>query len=85
MYAARPWTVRQYAGFSTAEESNAFYRRNLAAGEPSSDLLMRYLPLAPYTPCGARSGCAVTFGMHFGMQFRLCDVCVTTHERTALS
>lgn len=32
MYAARPWTVRQYAGFSTAEESNAFYRRGLAAG-----------------------------------------------------
>jgi len=33
MYAHRPWTVRQYAGFSTAEESNAFYRRNLAAGQ----------------------------------------------------
>ena len=33
MYAMRPWTVRQYAGFSTAEESNAFYRRNLAAGQ----------------------------------------------------
>ncbi|MFC4455586.1 methylmalonyl-CoA mutase [Deinococcus sonorensis] len=33
MYAARPWTVRQYAGFSTAEESNRFYRRNLAAGQ----------------------------------------------------
>ena len=33
MYLARPWTVRQYAGFSTAEESNAFYRRNLAAGQ----------------------------------------------------
>ncbi|MCE1226362.1 MAG: methylmalonyl-CoA mutase [Geobacteraceae bacterium] len=33
MYAGRPWTVRQYAGFSTAEESNAFYRRNLAAGQ----------------------------------------------------
>ena len=33
MYAARPWTVRQYAGFSTATESNAFYRRNLAAGQ----------------------------------------------------
>ena len=32
MYTGRPWTVRQYAGFSTAEESNAFYRRNLAAG-----------------------------------------------------
>ena len=32
MYAGRPWTIRQYAGFSTAEESNAFYRRNLAAG-----------------------------------------------------
>jgi methylmalonyl-CoA mutase len=33
MYVLRPWTVRQYAGFSTAEESNAFYRRNLAAGQ----------------------------------------------------
>lgn len=32
MYVSRPWTVRRYAGFSTAEESNAFYRRNLAAG-----------------------------------------------------
>src|SRR5687768_14148656 len=33
MYAGRPWTIRQYAGFSTAEESNAFYRRNLQAGQ----------------------------------------------------
>jgi methylmalonyl-CoA mutase len=33
MYAAHPWTIRQYAGFSTAEDSNAFYRRNLAAGQ----------------------------------------------------
>ena len=33
MYASRPWTIRQYAGFSTAEESNTFYRRNLAAGQ----------------------------------------------------
>ena len=33
MYAGRPWTLRQYAGYSTAEESNAFYRRNLAAGQ----------------------------------------------------
>jgi methylmalonyl-CoA mutase len=33
MYAGRPWTVRQYAGYSTAEESNSFYRRNLAAGQ----------------------------------------------------
>jgi methylmalonyl-CoA mutase len=33
MYVAKPWTVRQYAGFSTAEESNAFYKRNLAAGQ----------------------------------------------------
>ena len=32
MYTGRPWTIRQYAGFSTAEDSNAFYRRNLAAG-----------------------------------------------------
>ena len=33
MYAVRPWTIRQYAGFSTAQESNAFYRKNLAAGQ----------------------------------------------------
>src|SRR5579871_3135476 len=33
MYGMQPWTIRQYAGFSTAEESNAFYRRNLAAGQ----------------------------------------------------
>ena len=33
MYVRRPWTIRQYAGFSTAEESNAFYRRNLKAGQ----------------------------------------------------
>ena len=33
MYVTKPWTIRQYAGFSTAQESNAFYRRNLAAGQ----------------------------------------------------
>ena len=33
MYSAKPWTIRQYAGFSSAEESNAFYRRNVAAGQ----------------------------------------------------
>ena len=33
MYVQNPWTIRQYAGFSTAEESNAFYRRNLAGGQ----------------------------------------------------
>ena len=33
MYAVKPWTIRQYAGFSTAEESNAFYKKNLAAGQ----------------------------------------------------
>lgn len=33
MYTAQPWTIRQYAGFSTTKESNAFYRRNLAAGQ----------------------------------------------------
>ena len=33
MYAGRPWTIRQYAGFSTAKDSNAFYRRNLAGGQ----------------------------------------------------
>lgn len=40
MYVARPWTIRQYAGFSTAEESNAFYRRNLAMGQKVYLLLL---------------------------------------------
>nr|VFJ99310.1 MAG: Methylmalonyl-CoA mutase [Candidatus Kentron sp. LFY] len=41
MYVTRPWTVRQYAGFSTAEESNAFYRRNLAAGQMGLSIAFR--------------------------------------------
>ena len=39
MYAGRPWTIRQYAGFSTAEESNAFYRKGLAAGQQGVSVL----------------------------------------------
>src|SRR3974390_2637667 len=38
MYVTQPWTIRQYAGFSTAEDSNAFYRRNLAAGQKGPSL-----------------------------------------------
>ncbi|MEM7637365.1 MAG: methylmalonyl-CoA mutase family protein, partial [Pseudomonadota bacterium] len=38
MYATQPWTIRQYAGFSTAEDSNAFYRRNLAAGQKGQSI-----------------------------------------------
>ena len=45
MYAAQPWTIRQYAGFSTAEDSNAFYRRNLAGGTEGS--LDRLRPCDP--------------------------------------
>ena len=41
MYAGRPWTIRQYAGFSTAEESNAFYRRGLAAGQQGVSVAFR--------------------------------------------
>ena len=48
MYVMRPWTVRQYAGFSTAEESNAFYRRNLAAG-------LAILATAMTSPTGAQA------------------------------
>src|ERR1043166_9388050 len=45
MYAEKPWTLRQYAGFSTAEESNAFYRANLAAGQMG--LLVAFAPPPP--------------------------------------
>ena len=41
MYAGRPWTIRQYAGFSTAEESNAFYRKALAAGQQRGQIRIR--------------------------------------------
>lgn len=58
MYAFRPWTIRQYAGFSTAKESNAFYRRNLAAGQkglsvafdlPPTVATTRTIPASPVT------------------------------------
>lgn len=48
MYAMRPWTIRQYAGFSTAEESNAFYRRNLASGQKGLSSLLTYLRTGGY-------------------------------------
>lgn len=50
MYVTRPWTVRQYAGFSTAEESNAFYRRNLAAGQKGLSIAFDLAPTAAMTP-----------------------------------
>ncbi|MEZ4950574.1 MAG: methylmalonyl-CoA mutase family protein [Saprospiraceae bacterium] len=46
MYTIRPWTIRQYAGFSTAEESNAFYRRNLEQGQKDFQWLLILLPIA---------------------------------------
>lgn len=50
MYVARPWTVRQYAGFSTAEESNAFYRRNLAPARRASPSPLTWRRTAVMTP-----------------------------------
>jgi len=59
MYVLQPWTIRQYAGFSTAEESNAFYRRNLAAGQKglsvAFDLATPWLRLRS-SPCYWRCG-----------------------------
>ena len=50
MYAMQPWTIRQYAGFSTAEESNAFYRRNLAAGQKGLSVASTSPRIAGMTP-----------------------------------
>jgi methylmalonyl-CoA mutase N-terminal domain/subunit len=50
MYANRPWTIRQYAGFSTAEESNAFYKANLAAGSRACRWRSISPPTAATTP-----------------------------------
>ena len=49
MYVGRPWTIRQYAGFSTATESNAFYRRNLAADKRDCLSPLIWLPTAATT------------------------------------
>jgi len=49
MYANRPWTIRQYSGFSTAEESNRFYRDNLAAGQMGLSIATPALPTSPTT------------------------------------
>lgn len=49
MYTAQPWTIRQYAGFSTAKESNAFYRRNLAAGQKDFPSPLTLPPIAAMT------------------------------------
>ena len=50
MYIQKPWTVRQYAGFSTAEESNAFFKRNLAAGQMASRWLLILPPTGGMIP-----------------------------------
>ena len=50
MYVNQPWTIRQYAGFSTAEDSNAFYRRNLAAGQKGLSVAFDLAPTAATIP-----------------------------------
>ena len=54
MYVMRPWTIRQYAGFSTAEESNAFYRRNLASGQKGLSVAFDLPTHRGYNPDNAR-------------------------------
>ncbi len=54
MYTFRPWTIRQYAGFSTAEESNAFYRRNLASGQKGLSVAFDLPTHRGYNPDNAR-------------------------------
>jgi methylmalonyl-CoA mutase len=60
MYATRPWTIRQYAGFSTAEESNAFYKRNLAAGQKGLSIAFDLATHRGYD--SDTRGCAATSG-----------------------
>ena len=62
MYVQKPWTVRQYAGFSTAEESNAFYRRNLAAGQMGLSIAFDLAPHRGYDSDHPRSTPSSTCG-----------------------
>ena len=67
MYVNQPWTVRQYAGFSTAEDSNAFYRRNLAAGQKGLSVAF---DLATHRGYDSRSSARVRRCRHGGRRHR---------------
>ncbi len=70
MYVRRPWTIRQYAGFSTAEESNAFYRRNLAAGQKGlSDMkiLFDQIPLDKMSVSMTMNGAVLPIMAFYGI------------------
>ncbi len=56
MYVTQPWTIRQYAGFSTAEDSNAFYRRNIAAGQKGLSVAFDLATTAATTATIPREG-----------------------------
>ena len=73
MYTLRPWTIRQYAGFSTAEESNAFYRRNLASGQKGLSVAFDLATHRGYDPdhervvaTSVRQVCPSVTGKHEG-------------------
>ena len=64
MYPFKPWTIRQYAGFSTAEESNAFYRRNLASGQKGLSVAFDLPTHRGYDPDNARVVGSSFSGIH---------------------
>ena len=90
MYPFRPWTIRQYAGFSTAEESNAFYRRNLASGQKGLSVAFDLPTHRGYDPDNPRvvgdvgKAGHLFSGEHEGALRRHSieqDVCLHDHER----
>ena len=95
MYTLRPWTIRQYAGFSTAEESNAFYRRNLASGQKGLSVAFDLATHRGYDPDHERvvgdvgkAGVSLFTGKHEGAFRRYSseqDVSVYDNERCGAS
>ena len=81
MYVNQPWTVRQYAGFSTAEDSNAFYRRNLAAGQKGLSVAFD-LAIAAMIPIIRASPATSAWRVLRSIRFTTCARCSPAFRST---
>ncbi len=82
MYVTQPWTIRQYAGFSTAEDSNAFYRRNLAAGRRACRSPSISPPIAATTPTIRASRATSAWPASPSIQSTTCGRCSPASRST---
>ena len=82
MYVTQPWTIRQYAGFSTAEDSNAFYRRNLAAGQKGLSVAFDLALIAVTIPTIRASPATSAWRVSRSIPFTTCERCLRAYRST---